>query len=300
MNIEHAKTIALKDILCKLGFEPKKQNEKELWYLSPFRQEKTPSFKVDLKTNKWYDFGEGNGGDIVDFACRYLETQQVENSVADGLRFIGNIMGDKSRIAPVKTYDDVEYESKLSIIRVKRIEHPALEYYLEERGIPPHIAALYLHEVHVKNKETGKTIFALGMKNEDDGYELRNPFFKGCVGAKMISFVRGTIPKPPGLQVFEGMMDFLSVVSDCPEGKLETDSIILNSLSCMDKATPFIKGYGYRVVQSWMDNDPAGIKATWNLDEFLKTEDGLQHIPMNEFYRGHKDVNAWHMHKLGL
>jgi hypothetical protein len=300
MNIEHAKTIALQDILHKLGYEPQKQNTKELWFYSPFRKEKTPSFKVDIKSNKWYDFGEGKGGDIVDFSCSYLETQNVGHTVPDGLRFIENIMGKAPRIAPVKTHDDVDCESKLVLIGVKKLAHPALEYYLEKRGIPPKMAAQYVQEVRVKNKETNNSIFALGMKNEDNGYELRNPFFKGCIGPKMITFVRGTIPKPSGLQIFEGMMDFLSIASECPDGKLEMDSIILNSLSCMDKATPFIKGYGYKVVQSWMDNDVAGRKATESLDKFLKTEEGLEHCPMNEFYKGHKDVNEWQMHKLGL
>ena len=185
------------------------------------------------------------------------------------------------------------------ITEVRKIKEVALERYLEKRGIPPELATRYIKEVRVKNSDTGKLIYALGMKNEDKGYELRNPFFKGCVGPKSVTFIRGTVPKPPGLQVFEGFMDFLSVVSEVPGGQLETDAIILNSLSCMDKATPYIKGYGYKVVQSWMDNDPPGQKAAANLDAFLKTE-GVEHIPMNPVYAPHKDVNDWHVHKLGL
>jgi Toprim-like/CHC2 zinc finger len=300
MNIEHAKTLALSDILRKLGFEPQKQKETEEWYNSPFREEKTASFKLETKKNIWYDFGEGKGGDIIDFACTYLEKQNAEFTVSDGLRFLSNMSGNAPKITPVNTHTDIDCDSKLSIVNIKKLKHPALEHYLEKRGIAPVIAAQYLQEVRVKNNETGNTIFALGMKNEDKGYELRNPFFKGCVGPKMITFVRGTIPKPPGLQVFEGLMDFLSVATECPDGKMEMDSIILNSLSCMDKATPFIKGYGYKVVQSWMDNDPAGQRAQQSLDQFLKTEEGLEHCPMNEFYKEHKDVNAWHMYKLGL
>lgn len=46
-----------------------------------------------------------------------------------------------------------------------------------------------------------------------------------------------------------------------------------------------------------MDNDPAGDKATKALEEFCKTESGLQHITMNDTYRSYKDVNA---KKLGL
>ena len=33
------------------------------WYLSPLRNERTPSFKVNDRINEWYDFGEATGGD---------------------------------------------------------------------------------------------------------------------------------------------------------------------------------------------------------------------------------------------
>jgi hypothetical protein len=35
------------------------------WYLSPFRNEATPSFKVNQSANLWYDFGEGKGGTVI-------------------------------------------------------------------------------------------------------------------------------------------------------------------------------------------------------------------------------------------
>jgi len=81
---------------------------------------------------------------------------------------------------------------------------------------------------------------------------------------------------------------------------MEGDAIILNSVACMDKAFPFIEKYGYEKLYTWMDNDVAGDKATAAWKEFAATEEGLIHIPMNHVYKEHKDVNAWHMHTLGL
>jgi hypothetical protein len=41
------------------------------WYLSPLREEKTPSFKVDRRINVWYDHGTGKGGDLIDFGTLF-------------------------------------------------------------------------------------------------------------------------------------------------------------------------------------------------------------------------------------
>lgn len=43
----------------------------ELWGLSPFKEEKTPSFSVDPGKGYWYDFSSGTGGNLVDFVMRY-------------------------------------------------------------------------------------------------------------------------------------------------------------------------------------------------------------------------------------
>lgn len=56
MNIEEAKNIRLADYLQSLGYQPVKQQGNSLWYNSPLRAEKEPSFKVNLDRNLWYDF----------------------------------------------------------------------------------------------------------------------------------------------------------------------------------------------------------------------------------------------------
>jgi DNA primase len=56
MNIEEAKSIQLEDYLRRMGFNPVKQQGSSLWYKSPFREEKEPSFKVNPDRNLWYDF----------------------------------------------------------------------------------------------------------------------------------------------------------------------------------------------------------------------------------------------------
>src|SRR3954447_4981953 len=57
--------------LSSLGYEPTKGNNADYWYLSPLRDEKTASFKVKRKLNRWYDHGMGRGGNLIDFAILY-------------------------------------------------------------------------------------------------------------------------------------------------------------------------------------------------------------------------------------
>lgn len=51
MNIEKIKKIPLEDFLGRAGFSPVRRQGDSVWYLSPFRQERTPSFKVSLSLN---------------------------------------------------------------------------------------------------------------------------------------------------------------------------------------------------------------------------------------------------------
>ncbi len=162
------------------------------------------------------------------------------------------------------------------------------------------IACQHLKEIHVCNQRTKKSFFALGFPNEDGGFELRNPFFKGCLGSKAISFIRGREPTPDSIHLFEGFMDYLSAISQLNGEGLTGDAIILNSLSYLKQITPYIQHYGYRIAYTWFDNDTAGEKATAALAEFFRTQDDLVHKRMNGIYAPHKDVNAWHMHQRNL
>jgi len=300
MNIEQAKLIPLDLILEKIGCKSTKQKPHEAWYSSPLRAERTPSFHVNTKQNLWYDFGEGRGGDTITLVCAYLKNSQEHYTVADALRWLRNMTGSIPVIAPIKTIRPIKEEPKLVLKSRKKIQHPALVQYLKKRGIPLYIGHEYLQEVRILNKDKNKTFFALGFPNEDEGFEIRNPYFKSCVGIKAITFIRGTTPKPMGIHLFEGMMDYLSVVTNQEGKRFDDDTIILNSISLLNKATPYIHSYGYRLGFTWLDNDKTGQKGTTALADYFKTQELLEHRPMNDMYAPHKDVNAWHMHKLGL
>lgn len=43
----------------------------EHWALSPFKEERTPSFSVDAEKQLFYDFSSGQGGNVLSFICAY-------------------------------------------------------------------------------------------------------------------------------------------------------------------------------------------------------------------------------------
>lgn len=167
-------------------------------------------------------------------------------------------------------------------------------------GISLALAERYFEEVTVYSPDTKEIICSLGIRNEDGGYALHSQVYKGSVKKQNITFVRGTVPKPQGIHIFKNGTDFLSVLENRGLTQFSEDAIILNFYSCLEKATPFIEGYGYRVAYTWLTNDDEGIKAKQSLDDYFKTQEKLRHRPMNSVYAGISSFTAWRMRNLNL
>lgn len=300
MNIEHAKTIQLYTLLDKLGFHPVKKKGNEYLYFSPWRKEKTPSFRLNIHKNVCFDFGENEGGDTIRFVQKLLESEGKPCSASDSLKWLKDSFDNIEPLTVKPDVSKIEIKQEAVLRDVRPITRKGLIKYLDQRGIPLEAAKLYLRELQVYYPETGSTVIALGLKNENRGYELRNPGFKGTLPPKGITFIRGKKDKPPGIHIFEGFMDFLSIISRELDYKLDDDVIILNSTSNVELAIPYMKNYGYNFLRLWLDNDKAGMKATKRLIDFAETEQGIQYKALNYCYKPYKDVNEWHMAKLGL
>lgn len=298
MNITTANQIPIVQILDTLGHQPKRKTAKYYQYFSPFREEKTASFSVNLEKNYWHDFGTGEGGDTVALGVKYLKTHFESHTVSDALRWIGNMSNVKPTIRPVPIEAYPSTTQTLQLKAAYNVKHPALINYMAHRGIPEGLAAFYLKELRIYNRESKKSFFALGFKNESNGYDFRNKFLKGCIGPKDISFVRGTKEIQDKIHLFEGGTDFLSKLRLKCLLKLEDDAIVLHSLSMLKEVPPLIQNYSYKTVFTWLDNDKSGEKATINVSDFCKTIAGLTHKPMNHQYKEHKDLNDYLVAKL--
>ncbi|HTI11724.1 MAG TPA: CHC2 zinc finger domain-containing protein [Puia sp.] len=301
MNIEQAKAVPISLILDNLNIKPQRIAGKDYYYLSPIRNEKTASFHLNTATNEWYDHGLGIGGDIIKFAQKRLEYLKADCTVSDALRYIASMSGHGRIKIPsvIRQQPEPEGEKNLVIKELQAIKDDGLIDYLGDRAIPILLAQKYLREAVIYNRKSRRHFVALAFPSgEDGGYELRNRYFKGCIGKKDITVIRGKQDKPDGFHVFEGWPDFLSAVADAEGWQFDEDTYVLNSLSLLDRPTPYIKGYGYRTAFTWLDNDAAGNAAQKSLAEFFKAEDALIHYPMNEFYLPHKDVNDWRVHRV--
>lgn len=301
MNADQAKRIPIAEILSKLGYHPTKQSAHEQWFFSPFRDEKTPSFHVHVGKNVWYDFGEGKGGSIIDLAQLRLQRTNEDHTVSDALRWLKNMTGgaNVTKLPLFKERESIEKQPTLTLLEKRGLESKILGEYLQSRGIPASIAGRYLKEVLIHNKNSGKNLLTLAFPNDDGGFELRNKYFKGSMAPKTISFVRGSRPTAKEINVFEGFMDFLSILAFKKRQQLDGDTIVLNSVSNVSHALPYLKGYGYKSLYSYVDADKAGFKAAEVLKEISRSE-GMTFKPMYQLFAPFEDVNEWHKHRLGI
>ncbi|MEO8766395.1 MAG: CHC2 zinc finger domain-containing protein [Ginsengibacter sp.] len=126
-----------------MGHEPSKIKGNDYWYSSPLRNEKTPSFKVNRKLNRWYDHGLGKGGNIIDFAILY-------NNCTIG-EFLNQLSGHLSFQKPFKKFEENppngSTEGKIYIVQKKPISSLVLLRYLHKRRIPMDIAERFCVEV---------------------------------------------------------------------------------------------------------------------------------------------------------
>ena len=288
MNTIEAKRIRIVDYLRLLGHEPVKVRGGQYWYPSPLRKEDTPSFKVNDRLNEWYDFGLSEGGSIIELAMLFLRT----SSVSEVLRLIEVQTGAAPllRTRPHNAMPDA-IEEMMKGVEVVPLNHHALLSYIHSRGIDTQTARQFCREIHYELHR--RHYFAIAFGNVSGGYEMRNPYYKGCIGQKDISVVEqaaGTRQKH--VNVFEGFMDFLSYRTLLKRGdavvciQAPCDHIVMNTVSNLKKTLQVLESYEY--IHCYLDNDLAGQKT-------VETIAGLYGIgrTVNEAvrYADYKDLN---------
>ena len=282
MNIKKIKQIKLQDFLASMGCKPVKQYGVNFMYLSPLRTEKHASFKVNTEINQWYDFGIGRGGNIIALAELLYNSSDVSYLIHQIERNApSSVSGSLPTVKPITPQNSFEH------LQVLPITHPALIKYLEERCIDIETARTVCKELHFDTR--GKHYFGIGCPNIAGGYEIRNPFFKGCIAPKDISHFYAEEPKKVCF-VFEGFMDFLSFMTlrRKENDRLKwQDYLVLNSVTNIHKAAKRLSRYDS--VQCFLDNDEAGRNAYLQLSKEL----GKSVADASTLYNGFKDLNEY-------
>ena len=277
LSIAKAKAMDMVDYLSKLGYKPAKIRNNDYWYLSPLRDEKTPSFKVNRKLNRWYDHGLGKGGNLIDFAILHQNCTIGE--------FLQKLNGDFSFHQPIfHQPNESKTEKKLNILQQFSISSFALLRYLEQRRIPIDVADQFCREVWYELNN--KIYYGIGFKNDSGGYEIRNPYFKTSSSPKDITTIKN---KAKEAVVFEGFFDFLSFIAiHKNQPATESNFVILNSVSFFEKARPFMEQH--EIIRLYLDRDTTGQNYSHyalSLSNKYKDESKL--------YEHHKDFNDWMM-----
>ena len=295
MTYQEANNISIKDYLDSLGILPVVDKLYYGMYHSPFRQDDTPSLKVDYGVNLWCDFGTGEGGSLIDLVMKqhscnaYGAISRLEQGYysANTFSFQGKSISERNAAKEEKK----QLASPIEIRKIQPLQNPALINYLKSRNIAPEVVSDYVQEMYYC--VNGKPLFALAFKNDAGGYELRNPGYKGCTSPKDITRIQFAGKRNNACFVFEGFMDYLSFLTirhknsptyPCIDWQ---DYIILNSTANVDKALYPLGEY--ERIHCLLDNDEAGRKAT----QAIQKEYDWRVRDASHLYSGHKDLNDY-------
>ena len=279
-QIADLRQVPLADFLERLGYEPVRRSGNELWYIAPYRGERTPSFRVNVAKQLWYDFGTGKGGDIFTLAGEFIRS-------CDFMEQVKLIAETTNMPMPVPEVSKPTFLPKPSEPAFEGVEavpllRSPLTDYLAERGISYAVASRYCCRLNYGVR--GKRYFAVGFPNVAGGYEVRSRFFKGCVPPKDVSLVKAEGSPADVCSIFEGFLDFLSAVTL----GLETgDSLVLNSVANVEKAMRCLDGYGR--IDCYLDRDEAGHRTLATLKERY----GGRVCDSSALYDGCKDLNEY-------
>jgi hypothetical protein len=268
MNCNEANKISIISFLDSLGIKPSRIKANEVWYLSPIRSEKTPSFKVSH--NLWFDHGLGKGGKLIDLGILLLNV-----SVKDFLEILSK------KFDSFSIHQPVYYESQsITVRKVKSLENRALIQYLTDRAINIQLARIFCTEIYYSINS--KNYFGIGFRNNLNGYEIRNRFFKGSIGPKGISSFKNDAYH---FALFEGFIDFLTAYQ---ENFIDSRSsiIVLNSVNQIQKAVDDLMTFSPDKITAYFDNDSPGKNCLKVLQStFPNTVDG------SYMYENFKDLN---------
>lgn len=264
-------SVDINDVLLQAGHEPSYTVGDSSWYISPFREERTPSFQVRGGT-VFKDWGDPSiKGGVLDL-CSRLWSIPRENT-----REIFQRLENLASIALPKevkeergiSVDGLEDQRKY-ILAEYPLNNPVLINYLSSRGIDPEVATKYTNVLVYRRPKSSKKLYGIGFPNRSGGYEFRNKFFKGSFAPKDISILAS--PSANGNHsaiVFEGFIDALSYLSqeEFEHGEVAFDCVVLNGIGLVHSAIEVLQPYQH--VYGLLDNDHGGDLATAQLIEAL-------------------------------
>ncbi len=274
-----AKDVSIESYINK---KPMKRKNSYGLYISPFRDERNPSFKIDYDKNLWYDYGAGEGGSVIDLV---MKLEQCNFSTACEILENGGFSFHRSNISSA-----IQPHLSTEIIDVTTpFSQGVLMQYCISRGISGNIVCAYLRQIHYVNNN--REYYSLGMQNVLGGWEIVGlNHFKMVIGNKAYSIIKGECSNE--LCIFEGIFDFLSsLMIGNRKCEPQTDCIILHSVTTLRQTKEILNQYD--VIHSFLDNDEAGEKCHTELLMMA----GQSKVITYDFYQEYKDINDYLLDK---
>ena len=272
MNCEEVKEkINIRKVLESFNLFPVKENRKTAFYFALDREEKIPSLSVDFVKNKAFDFGTGKSYDVIS-----IVQQMNQCSVSEALKYLEKFdFSVQNEFHNEELMQKKEYE----ILKVRKIQHPALIQYLKSRKV-------YEQKDLVKEIEyelNGKKYFGIGFFNNSGGVEIRNKYSKICLGKKDVTLVENQSSE---ICIFEGFFDYLTYKNLEKKENSNSDYLILNSTAMFFIVEETLKKYNK--ISLFLDNDANG--------KFVKSKIYNQYKNVEDcslIYQKFKDLNEW-------
>lgn len=277
-QISEAKNKSIAGYLKSRNIEPVNIIGSELLYFSPLRSENTPSFHVNPNKNSFNDFGgsEEMKGDSIRLV------QQIEKcTFIQAVKILLDSNYDSEPSFSFSGFLSVtDQGSRIKINSVTKLKNKALIRYVMSRGILLEQAFEYLNEVHYQIDT--REYFAVGFKNDNGGFDLRNGLgFKGKTENGISVIDKGT----NAVSVFEGFFDFLSALRYYNAFSPTLTTIILNTTNNLKLALPVLCNKS--LINCYLDNDSAG-------ENVVRKLEGMGFHVKNyaeSIYPKHKDFN---------
>ncbi|GIJ92787.1 hypothetical protein CAPN002_00050 [Capnocytophaga stomatis] len=224
----------------------------------------TDNNKFSVTDKGFFDFKTGKGGQIIK-AVMELENKSWKEAI-DFLKDFSQIeFSNEIKEKREKIKKQSSNTSKTKITKVTTPNNEKLIAYFKERGISEEVLKNNTNQIHYQTNE--KEYFGIGLKNQSEGYEIRNPFLKSKVGKSDISIINENKNQ---MVVFEGMTDMLSFLQLLKDNNRKNNYtlVVLNSVTNTDNFIERFKNYEGKI-NLILDGDQAGDEATNKIKEAL-------------------------------
>lgn len=273
-QISALKDISIYDYLLQRGFKPTHRSGNSYFFDLSNSDKKTGETSVLTNTNRFHDFSGGIGGDIIQLV-QHLDNVDFRKAVE---LLSSNTI---TQNLPTRKFDSVTKEVKKEF-SFKAIDNwnkiDTLLSYAKSRGIDD----FTIQNSNIQFiEDTENKYFYLALKNDENGFSVRNMHLKGVRGENNLTTI---IHNPKGdFVVVEGMFEYLSILQIT--GNFNQNFVVLNSTSFADPALNFIKNNPENQFHIILNNDAAGIKAAETLAKASNT------LFYNELIPAKSDLN---------